>query len=114
MFHSLKNYFNRLDDKFQRASHDRRVKVGLKFLLITCIMGWLVSCIYIAIIALVINPKFKEFIISEAAHFPDPITPRINFITVDYDNEQRRAKSMVIDLGQCAGIINLIHFVLTS
>jgi hypothetical protein len=58
-----------------------------------------------AILVLVLFPNIEEHIISEANRFPDRMTPRLNFLNVDYDNKERRAKSVVIDVGICAGII---------
>lgn len=108
MFNCLTNYFNRIEDRLKRANYDQIDDRGLhKFHLICSIVGFLIFCIYMAIVILIIEPKFKAFINSEATRFPDPMTPRVNFLATDYDNEQERAKSVIIDVGRCAGIIQL-------
>ena len=56
------------------------------------------------IILLVLAPNFEKHIISEAKAFPTPMTPRVNFLNADYDDKERRAKSVVIDVAYCAGI----------
>jgi len=73
------------------------------------IIAFLIYCIYGSIVVQIIDPKVNQVVISEAARFPDSMTPRLNFLTVDYDNNQQRAKSLLVDLRRCASIINLLH-----
>jgi hypothetical protein len=119
MFNFLRNFVEGVNERLKRRAAQRYSPQGAedmkalnKCFIISGVISLLITCTYMAIIVLVLFPNFEEHIISEAKTFPDPMTPRVNFLNVDYDNKEQRAKSVVIDVGQCAGI-NLIHLDLT-
>jgi hypothetical protein len=80
--------------------------------IISFVISIVLTVTYGAIVILVLCPNVEKHVISEAKTFPDPMTPRVDFLNVEYDDKEERAKSVVIDVGQCAGM-NLIHFDLT-
>jgi hypothetical protein len=108
----MRNFVDRVNENLKRRAaqryspeHAQYNKSLTKWFIISSVVSVLINCIYMAILVLVLFPNIEEHIISEANRFPDRMTPRLNFLNVDYDNKERRAKSVVIDVGICAGII---------
>jgi hypothetical protein len=112
MVNFLRNFVNGVNERLERraaqrpcsARREKELKAVGQCAIISGVISLLITGAYMAIILLVLAPNFEKHIISEAKAFPDPMTPRLNFLNMDYDNMEQRAKSVVIDVGHCAGI----------
>ena len=74
----------------------------------------ILSMVYMAVVYLVILPNFEKNVVRHSKALPDPLTPRLNFIAVEYDGGLQRAKTNVIDFARCASTTSLLFLWLTQ